>query len=361
MPAGGVVQRVLSHAVPDRVPTRIERIEVGNRKRTWKVTFDGGPALAVQSVSNHRERLVTEGTLLREIADRTSVPVAPVVAHGVLGEGSYLLTEWVNGVSLGERFVDLDPPVRNAVARVLGRHLGALHAGFEFDAFGPVTATLAARAAATATAVTGTAASDGRLAVTTPVSDWGSDFRALVEEGLKAFYGPLADLEPSIREVIDGSVKSLPRAPVPRLFPWDYRPGNVLVRGGGDGRIAAVLDWESPRSAHREFSLAKTEYLLADWYAVEATSGDSESETGTTVGITEKMNSEAIRGAFYAGYEAHLPVSDGYWRERRRIYRLGAIVRAAFDSRGAVTRPGYPMVDADRAARFHREHLRALL
>ena len=73
------------------------------------------------------------------------------------------------------------------------------------------------------------------------------------------------------------------------------------------------------------------------------------------------MGGEAVREAFYSRYAEHLSIPDAYWDERCRLYRLGVIVRAAFDLRGTVTRPGYPLVDAERATRFHREYLRALL
>lgn len=388
------IHAVLDRICPDRVLTGIERIAVGNRKRTVRATFTNGPALAVQSVPNDRERLVTEGAVLRAIGDRTRVPVAPLVASGVFGGGSYLLTEWVEGVSLHEVFTALDRPARHAIAQALGRHLGTLHAAFEFDAFGQIVAVDAVEDAASIADAT----TDGELTVVRPASDWRAEFRDLIDEGLTAFHGPLADLEEPIRAAIDADLDSLPRRPTPRLFPWDYRPGNALVPVGNESQqnpsepghsagerreapITAILDWESPRTAHREFSLAKVEYLLADWYATDTDEAGLSSGTGSPDGPTpandrmdlgppadpveygrpDSVDPNAVRAAFYGGYRESCTVPDGYWDERRRLYRLGAIVRAAVDSRGAVTRPGYPMVDPERAARFHREHLRALL
>lgn len=56
-----------------------------------------------------------------------------------------------------------------------------------------------------------------------------------------------------------------------------------------------------------------------------------------------------------------LSVLWAYWDERRRLYRLGTIVRAVFDSNGEITRPRYPMIDTETATAFHREHICALL
>lgn len=348
MSVGGRVGSILAHAVPERRSTEVERIEAGNRKRTFRVTFKADRPIALQYVTEDPERLVTEGELLRVIADRTDVPVPPVVASGVVEGDSYLLTGWVGGASLHEAFVSLDSSARHATARTLGEHLGALHDAFVFDAFGPVTTT-----DATVDAIDPAIVAAGRLTVSAPASDWRTAFRDLVEDGLNAFHGSLAALEPRVRAALDAGIGSIPRAPTPRLFPWDYRPGNVLVRDGSGG-IVAALDWESPRSAHREFSLAKAEYLLCDWYAVGSTGNGRD-------GGDDERERDAIREAFYTGYGERLPVPEGYWSDRRSLYRLGAITRAAFDSRGTVTRPGYPMVDADRATAFHRDHLRALL
>lgn len=41
--------------------------------------------------------------------------------------------------------------------------------------------------------------------------------------------------------------------------------------------------------------------------------------------------------------------------------RLAAVVRAAVDSNGIVTRPGYPEREGDAAVTFHRDRLAALL
>lgn len=45
----------------------------------------------------------------------------------------------------------------------------------------------------------------------------------------------------------------------------------------------------------------------------------------------------------------------------RRLYRVAAVVSAAVDSRGRVTRPRYPELDDDAAVEFHRRHLRSTL
>jgi hypothetical protein len=385
------VRAVLDRAFRDRPLPRIERterIEGGNRKRTVRITVADGPDLVLQYVSGDPARLVTEGALSRAVAGRTPLPIPPIVACGTLGGGSYLLREWVTGTALSEVFGSLDPPTRIETARTLGESLGRVHTTLEFDAFGPLASDTEVSAAAvgggiattdtvTIASTAGTAATaGGGLAVVTPAADWRTAFRGLVDDGLDAFHGPLADLEPAIRRALDAGIETIPRAPTPRPFPWDYRLGNVLVDGTDSGtgngtgpELAAILDLESPRSAHREFSLAKAEYLLADWYDASVTNGgfDSDISFGSVGGApsvgngNDGVGGEAVREAFYSRYAEHLSIPDAYWDERCRLYRLGAIVRAAFDSRGAVTRPGYPLVDAERATRFHREHLRTLL
>ena len=401
-PATGMtapVRAVLDRAFRDRPLPRIERterIEAGNRKRTVRITIADGPDLVLQYVSGDPARPITEGALSRAVAGRTPLPIPPIVACGTLGGGSYLLREWVTGTALSEVFGSLNPPTRIETARTLGESLGRVHTTLEVDAFGPLASDTEVSAAAvgggiattdtaTIASTAGTAATaGGGLAVVTLAADWRTAFRGLVDDGLDAFHGPLADLEPAIRRALDAGIETIPRAPTPRPFPWDYRLGNVLVDGTDSGtgngtgpELAAILDWESPRSAHREFSLAKAEYLLADWYDASVANGDSgsgsDADTDTDSGFgnvcgtpsaadgNDGVDGEAIREAFYSGYVARLSIPDAYWNERRRLYRLGATVRAAFDSRGAVTRPGYPLVDAERATRFHREHLRALL
>jgi hypothetical protein len=132
--------------------------------------------------------------------------------------------------------------------------------------------------------------------------------------------------------VLEGA--DIESAPVPRLFPWDLRPGNALVT---DGCVAAVLDWEGPLAAAPALSVAKTEYLVADWYV----GNDA---------------AESLREAFRAGYE-----SVRAYPRVGPAHRVAAVASTAVDSRGAVTNPEYPPVPRADAVRFHLQTLQTLL
>ena len=203
----------------------------------------------------------------------------------------------------------------------LGEYLGALHATFEFAGHGAVVA------------------DDGGLDVPAPADDWHAWLREYATAGLRALEGPLADLRDPIRTALDGALEKISVEPAARLFPWDFRPGNVVV--DDTPAVAAVLDWGDPLSAAPALSLAKAEYLTADWYA-------------------DPEPADRLRELFLEGYERQRPLPTGY-RAHRATYRLVGIVRSAVDSRGVVTRPRYPELDPDAAAAFHRRHLRATL
>jgi Ser/Thr protein kinase RdoA (MazF antagonist) len=298
----------------------------GNVKRTYLATVDPG---------GHRERLVVqfhpdadrlrvEAALLDAVAERTDVPVPEVRAVGRAGGIAFLVTGYVRGVNLHRRFASLPLADQRAVVGAFGRALGSLHETFAFAGFGDLVR-------------------DGDdLAVADPTTDWPGHLRALVDEGLDRLATPLGDLRTPIREALatacgGGVVAGRPR---PTLYPWDLRPGNALY----DGReVAAFLDWDDPQSACAEFSLAKAEYLVVDWY------------------VEEESRVEALRTAFHDAYREVRALDPGYREERRRVYRLGAIVLSATDSNGAVTRPRYPMVSSAEAYEFHRSAVEALL
>ena len=129
---------------------------------------------------------------------------------------------------------------------------------------------------------------------------------------------------------VDGA--SVASAPSARLFPWDFRPGNALV---ADGAVAAVLDWESPLAAAPALSVAKAEYLVADWYIADP---------------------DPLRTAFATGYEAVRPLPPV-----EPVHRAAAVCRTAVDSTGTVTNPGYPEFDREAAVAFHRRALKRAL
>lgn len=281
----------------------------GNRKRTAVVTLDDGRRVVVQA-SDDPDGLATETRLIREIADRTSVPVPAVLAAGREGATGYRITEYVEGENLHERFVSLPADDRRHLAGQFGRLLAELHATFRLDRFGALTV------------------ENGTVRAAGP-DDWANWFGRYTDSGLEALPDAFSDLRVPIRErLADRSSEQ----PTPRLYPWDLRPGNALVQ---DGEIVAVPDWDGPLAASAGLGVAKVEHLLAEWYVDDP---------------------EPLRAAFRDGYRSVKSLPEATTDER-----LVAVVRSAVDSHGEVTRPGYPERTGDDAVAFHRDRLESLL
>jgi aminoglycoside phosphotransferase (APT) family kinase protein len=303
------VATVLAREFPDREPQTVEPVPRGNRKRTVLVDF-ADDSVVVQ-LSPRIEDLRVETTLARAVRERTSVPVPAVLATGTIDEQGYAVVERAGGAGLHDRFVGLPDAEQGAVARSFGRWLAACHEAFAFDGYGPL------------------ALNDGNLVAT--ATDWRAWRDAYLAAGLDALPEPLADLRGDIEAVVEAV--DLPSSPSSRLFPWDLRPGNALYDDGAG--VTAVLDWGEPLAATPALSAAKTEHLVCDWYVKEP---------------------EPIRAAFRAGYQ-----TIRSWPAPSRADRLTAVVRSAVDSRGEVTRPGYPERTGEAAVRFHRDQIRSLL
>ena len=283
----------------------VETIDRGNRKRTAIASFaERGPV--VVQVCEERTWLRTEAALLGKIRERTFVPVPPVLAAGSHNGVAYMLTAFVAGANLHERFTALDAATRRELASWFGKALGRLHEAFEFDGYGRL--------------------ANPDESFTTGHGDWLSWFR---QYGLQAVdrlpgaFDPVCDDLRALFEDPSGEV-----APTARLFPWDFRPGNALV---ADGSVTAVLDWEAPLAAPPALSVAKSEYLVADWYV---------------------DNSGPLRQAFRNGYTAVRPYPPVH-----PAHRAAAIAECAVDSAGVVTNPRYPPVGRAEAVAFHRDAL----
>ncbi|MFB6207236.1 MAG: hypothetical protein ABEJ05_11995 [Haloglomus sp.] len=94
---------------PDATPAHVREPPTGRSKHTAFVTLTDGREVVVQYRSRERP-LDAESAVVRAVADRTDVPVAPVLASGALADPSvsYLVTERVPGDDLHERFTALD-------------------------------------------------------------------------------------------------------------------------------------------------------------------------------------------------------------------------------------------------------------
>lgn len=317
-----VVRDVLAQAMPETGVAAVESADWGNTKRTALVALTDGREVVVQYRARDAGGLATEAELTRAIGERTDVPVPAVLGVEQTDEYVAVVTALVPGVDLHERFEALSLDRRVTIARTLGRHLAAVHDAFTFAGYGTVSIR------------------SDTLAVTDPATDWRAWLREYLGRALARFEGALADRAAPIRDAVARHRDRLPASPTPRLFPWDFRPGNVIVTDS-DAAIAAVLDWGEPLAAGRGLSLAKAEFLLADWYA------DTDA-------------ADRLRAAFLAGYRARISLPDGYERARQ-VYRLVAIAASAVDAAGRVTRPRFPMVADDDAVAFHCSHLDALL
>lgn len=301
---------IVGRHYPERTVVGADSAAAGHRP-TVVVRFAAHSPLVVQ-FSGDIEAVRTEVALVDAVRDRTDVPVAPVVATGVHDGRAYAVSEFRPGTNLHTTFADSRPAHRDAIAGQFGRYLGELHAAFAFQGCGELVRAPTADAAL--------------AAPSTDCADW------LVEYGRRSVSrlpGEFDELRPRLLDCLDAAVvEDVP----PRLFPWDLRPGNALV---SDGWLSAVLDWERPMAGPPALSMAKTEYLVADWYVDEPA---------------------PLRAAFRDGYERVRPVPTV-----RPVHLVVAIADSAVDSRGQVTNPGYPERDRPGAVDFHRAALRSAL
>lgn len=318
-----VRDRALAATRPEAAPVIVEPLGRGNRKRTEVVRFDSAAPVVVQCSSTPGATR-TEAALLAAVDARTDVLVPRPLGEGMVDGTGWLVTPLVEGRDLHEAFVELMPADRRGVARAFGRYLGTLHEAFRFSGCGRLAVDESEDGAAS---VLG---GDAILSVRDPV-DAGSWLREFGERHAARLPAEFDDLRERLREALRDPIEADPE---PRLFPWDFRPGNALV---ADGAVTAVLDWEAPLAAPRGVSVAKAEHLIVDWYVP-----------------TEET--DPLRRAFRDGYESVAPPPTV-----ERAHRAAGVASAVVDSGGTVTNPGYPPVDRDAAVEFHRDALRRAL
>lgn len=304
------LDRLINTIDPDVSIESVTRLARGNHKDTFIVSLSSGRTVVVQASAtetNGQSDLEMEGALMRAIAARTDVPVPNVVAARTIDTRQYLVTEYAPGDNLHARFVSIPDATRQSIARSFGEILASLHEAFEFDRCGSLTTS-----------------ADGEIRVLegdTPAT-WLSAHATTGIDRLPAQFDDLAD---RAREVVE---HARPASDAIGLYPWDLRPGNAIVR---DGEVVAVLDWGDPIAGPVGLSIAKTEHMVARWYGCDT-------------------------DALAAGFR------DGYRSVREYVHpnhaeRVAAVVHAAVDSKGIVTRPGYPERTGDRAIEFHRASL----
>lgn len=327
-----VRERALAETRPGATPTSVEPLGRGNRKRTEVVRFDAADPVVVQC-SATPGAVRTEAALLGAVGERTGVPVPRPLGDGVVDGTEWMVTPLVEGRDLHEAFVDLCPRDQREITRAFGRYLAEVHEAFRFSGCGRLAVAERVEADAERGAVGETKAGHGRdprLSVRDPVD---------AGEWLRRFGERHAERLPTEFDDLRGALDDALREPTgtdaaPRLFPWDFRPGNALVADAG---VTAVLDWEAPLAAPPGVSVAKAEHLVVDWYVPAA-------ETGP------------LRRAFRDGYESVAPLPPV-----GRAHRAAAVASAVVDGDEVVTNPRYPPVDREEAVAFHRRALRRAL
>lgn len=336
------VRRVAERVRPGAEFERVDPVDAGNRRRTTVVRFADADAVVIQ-LDDDPAAVRVEARLRDAIGERTAVPVPTPLGSGTVCGDGWLATRLVSATDLHQSFTGLGPRNRRRIARSFGRYLAELHEAFRFDAHGPLSVaegelavdgsrTLATAMAGGLDAGTICDGGDGGDDGDGTTAGWRSWLAAFGRASLARLPSEFDAIRADVADaLVDPDIAS---TPVPRLFPWDFRPGNALI---ADGRVAAVLDWEGPLAAAPALSVAKSEYLVADWY----------------VGSDE---ADSLREAFRAGYE-----SIREYPYVRTAHRIAAVVSTAVDSRGAVTNPGYPPVSRGEAVQFHRRTLRSLL
>ena len=296
-------------AIIDAPPIEVTPIHRGNRKQTAIARFERREPVVVQTASA-QSQLQTEAALLEQIRQRTAVPVPQVLATGTRGDTAYLLTSYVAGQDLHKQFTTLTSASQRTLAAWFGRALAHLHDAFSFDGYGQLTV------------------SDKTLSADT--AEWEPWFREFADQALKDLPAAFDPVRNELAGLFnDASIDSSTES---RLFPWDFRPGNALIV---DESVTAVVDWEAPLAAPPALAVAKSQYLMSDWYVDDP---------------------EPLRTAFKNGY-----TDIRTYPTIRPVHRAAAIAASAVDSTGVVTNPHYPPLNKHEAIEFHLNALETVL
>ena len=341
-----------------RLTEPVVRRVVSNRKDEWTVTgVDGIPGsanslYAVDLSTPNGERTVickcnqntapaafrTEPYLLEAIGRRTTVPVPEVLAvadDGSEDVGSLFVMEQCDGTGVATRARELEPAVRERIARDAGRYLGQIHDLGSFDRFGEVRLGRDVDHDGC-----GIETPNATLTVAEDAHDtWADALDELAEFFLSNLDDRVADLEGPIRETLDERRVVLSDE-VPVLMHDEYTYWNTLV-DPDTGETNAVLDFESQRVGCAEYDLAA---------AIDSLSALA------PLGSTRRRR---VREAVYEGYEETNGLNhDDEFEARRDLYRLVTrLPMLAFFESGMVVGPDRP----ETLVREHRAFLSELL
>nr|WP_255457494.1 phosphotransferase [Halorussus sp. JP-T4] len=313
------------------------------------VAADGERRNLVLKVGDHHfaAGCRAEPRLLDAVAERTDVPVPPVVGTGEFGEDPYFLMERVAGANLA---CDPDGLSADAFERVCveaGRNLAVLHEAF------PVGSD-AARAdvdaiptgddpfAVDGWGVLGLDAGADDLHLARGFPDWPTYFEAWLGHNADRLADTrFSDLRPAVSARAEAMADDLRElAPFdPVVTHGDYRLANLLV-DPETGATRAVLDWATPTAAPAAWDLAVTEALLVDWPSVG------------------EHRQEQLRERLHDGYRERSPSvldREGF-ETHRRCCLFGARLRLMVNLGEEMA--GRPASAVDARAREHRDALR---
>lgn len=331
-----VLQLILSGVFPDQTVSKVETVEQGNRKKTQIIRFGSADPVVVQRTSNLAVGR-TEAYLLEALRTQTSLPVPRLIASGTNHTVSWFVTELLAGSDLHRVFTTLNVDTQQQIVASLGYYLAELHEKFQFNNHGPLVVddNCLVTQKSIETPQSNPNTPDRKMATdqsNRSHDQWREWFLEFGKKSIERLPAPFDSIREELLQTITDTTTE--RTPTPRLFPWDLRPGNALIHNNS---ITAILDWESPLAADCALSVAKTEYLVADWYV-------------------SPDEAPVLRDAFRNGYSSHreLPhVQPGH--------RLAAIANTAVDSKGSITNPQYPPVDRTTAISFHQDSLTRVL
>ncbi|NGM68531.1 phosphotransferase [Natronolimnobius sp. AArcel1] len=331
---------------------------VSDCRDEWTVTgVDGIPGsanslYAVDLSSANRERTVIckcsqntapvafrpEPYLLEAISRRTTVPVPAVLAvveDDSEDAGPLFVMEQCDGEGVATRARELEPAIRERIARDAGRYLGQIHDLGSFDRFGAVRL---------GRDVDHNGSGLETPNVTLTVAENAHDEWADALVGLATFFlsnldDRFVDLEGPIRKTLDERCDVL-NDPNPVLMHDEYTYWNTLV-DPNTGETTAVLDFEDQQVGCAEYDLAA---------AIDSLSALA------PLGSARRRR---VRDAVYEGYEeTNGLIRDSAFAARRDLYRLVArLPMLAFFKSGMVVGPDSP----ETLVREHRAFLSELL
>lgn len=277
-----------------------------------------------------------EPYLLSALRERTAIPV-PAVLGTIVDRDEVpspcFLMRRRPGETPPETGV-LRPEVAARVARDAGRFAGEYHAVGAFDRFGRVRLDRDVGHDRTGIEV------DGRRVTTADgAGTWRGFLMEFVDWHLDRL-GRFDDLEPLLRGFCDSRLEATSEVGGPALAHTDYRPSNLLL-DPETAETTALLDWGETFTADPEYDLVSIEQHLSRWAPLD--------------GHLREVVGDALRD----GYRVTNRLRRRECERRRELYL--AVTRLP----GLVYFPAWaetvPAAERARAARTHREYVRALV